>query len=103
MAGSLAMIANAPVDRAKVAAAMLEALHTLSETLFSGKAEILNRYRADCMTLHRDVVLIRGEEKRYGYALDIDPDGALIVRFSDGSTETVNSGEISVRGMYGYV
>ena len=27
----------------------------------------------------------------------------LVVRFEDGHMETVNSGEISVRGMYGYV
>ena len=55
------------------------------------------------MTLHRDVVLVRGDEKRYGYALDIDMDGGLVVRFENGAIETVNSGEISVRGMYGYV
>ena len=65
--------------------------------------EILNRYRLDCMTLNRDVVLVRGDEKRYGYALDIDSNGALVVRFEDGHLEAVNSGEISVRGMYGYV
>ena len=35
--------------------------------------------------------------------LDIDGDGALIVEFAPGSTETVSSGEVSVRGMYGYV
>jgi BirA family biotin operon repressor/biotin-[acetyl-CoA-carboxylase] ligase len=48
-------------------------------------------------------VLIRGDEKRYGHAIDIDDEGALVVRFADGDTEAVNSGEISVRGMYGYV
>ena len=38
--------------------------------------------------LRRDV-LIRG--------------AALVVRFDDGHVETVNSGEVSVRGLYGYV
>ena len=103
MAGSLSMVSGKPIDRAKVAAAMLEALETMSQQLISRKAEILNRYRLDCMTLNRDVLLVRGDEKRYGYALDIDSSGALVVRFEDGHLEAVNSGEISVRGMYGYV
>lgn len=46
---------------------------------------------------------MRGEEVRHGLAQDIDEDGALVVRFPDGHTEAVNSGEVSVRGMYGYV
>ena len=103
MAGSLSMIAQTPINRAKVAADMLTQLHRMSEKLLGRKEEILNQYRADCMTLGQDVVLVRGEEKRYGHALDIDGSGALVVRFGDGQTETVNSGEISVRGMYGYV
>ena len=103
MAGSLAMIAGQDIDRAKVATAMMEALLKMSEELISEKAAILSRYRLSCVTLHQDVVLVRGDEKRYGHALDIDEAGALIVRFADGATECVNSGEVSVRGMYGYV
>lgn len=103
MAGSLAMICGKDVDWAKVAATMMEALHQMSSTLLTGRDEMLARYRSDCITLNRDVVLVRGEEKRYGHALDIDREGALVVRFADGSLESVNSGEISVRGMYGYV
>ena len=103
MAGSLAMITGCDIDRAKVAAAMLDALYTMSENLIDHKDTILNRYRADCITLHQDVVLVRGDEKRYGHAIDVDPDGALVVSFADGHTEAVNSGEVSVRGMYGYV
>ena len=103
MAGSLAMAAGREIERAKVAAAMMEALHTMSENLLVGKEAILNQYRRDCITVHQEVVLVRGEEKRYGYAVDIDAEGALVVRFSDGKTEPVNSGEVSVRGMYGYI
>ena len=103
MAGSLSMVTGRDIDRAAVAAAMLEALYHMDRTLLTGKDAILERYRADCVTLHQDVVLIRGDEKRYGHAVDIDPEGALVVRFDSGKTEAVNSGEISVRGMYGYV
>lgn len=103
MAGSLAMITGRDLDRARVAAAMLEELQRMDTRLLSEKAPILAQYKTDCITLHRDVVLVRGDEKRYGHAIDLDEEGALIVRFADGRTEAVNSGEISVRGMYGYV
>lgn len=103
IAGSLAMAAGREIDRAKVAAAMMDALYVMANRLLTEKTQILNRYRRDCITVNQEVVLVRGEEKRYGFALDIDEEGALVVRFSDGSTESVSSGEISVRGMYGYV
>lgn len=103
MAGSLSMVAGKPIDRSRVAAAMMEALWEMDRDLLSEKASILHAYRGSCITLGQNVVLVRCDETRYGHALDIDEEGALIVRFSDGSTEIVNSGEISVRGMYGYV
>jgi BirA family biotin operon repressor/biotin-[acetyl-CoA-carboxylase] ligase len=103
MAGSLSMVTGTDITQARVAAAMMDALHTMSENLLTGKAAILDAYRKNCITLHQDVVLVRADEKRYGHAIDIDEEGALIVRFADGSTEPVNSGEVSVRGMYGYV
>ena len=103
MAGSLRMVTGQMIARSKVAAAMMEALCKLDARLLTEKSKILAQYKLDCITLHRDVVLMRGEEKRYGHAIDIDPEGALVVRFADGGIEAVNSGEISVRGMYGYV
>jgi len=36
-------------------------------------------------------------------ALDIDQDFGLIVRTEDGEQKTVHSGEVSVRGLYGYM
>ena len=103
VAGSLAMVTGAPVDRARLAAAELEALHRMSSDRLPRKAQIMTRYRRDGITLGQEVSLVRGEEVRHGFAQGIDEDGALVVRFPDGHTEAVNSGEVSVRGMYGYV
>lgn len=103
MAGSLSMITGKAVDRSRVAAAMMEALWEMDSVLLTGKEEMLRRYRADCVTLGQEIVLVRGDEKRYGKALDIDGEGALLVQFDSGERQTVNSGEVSVRGMYGYV
>lgn len=97
-AGSLAMFGNA--DRCRVAAAMI---HTLSRMELSQKDAVLAQYRRDCITLGKDISLVRGNVIRHGHAEDIDSEGALVVRFADGSTEAVSSGEVSIRGMYGYV
>ena len=103
IAGSLAMVTGRDIDRAKVAAAMMEALYAMSQSLLSGKEALLASYRKDCITIGQEVSLVRGDEIRHGKALDVDDDGALVVAFPDASIEHVNSGEVSVRGMYGYV
>lgn len=102
IAGSLASVTGREIDRSRVAAAMMEALWRLDRSLLTDKETILEQYRRDCITLGKPVSLVRGEEVRHGQALDIDEEGALIVRLSSGETETVNSGEVSARGMYGY-
>ena len=103
IAGSLASVGGQQIDRAKVAAAMMDALYHMDMRLLTCKDETLHRYRQDCITLGKEISLVRGEEVRHGTAVDIDAEGALLVRFPDGHIEAVNSGEVSIRGMYGYV
>ena len=103
IAGSLAMVAGEKVTRAKVAAAMMESLYAMSCTLFSGKFAMLRQYRRDCVTLGQEVSILRGDTVSHAYAMDVDEEGALIVRYPDSTVEAVNSGEVSVRGMYGYL
>lgn len=102
-AGSLAMVTGKAIDRPRVAAAMMEALAEMDRNLLTGKEAILTRYRRDCVTLGQHISVVRGEEIRHGTALDIGENGDLLVRFDDGHTEAVSSGEVSIRGMYGYV
>ena len=99
-AGSLSMISGQPVDRHKVALALIDALLRMD---LSCQEEMMAAYRRDCVTLGKDISLVRGDEVRHGHAMDIDDRGALVVRFADGHTEAVNSGEVSIRGMYGYI
>lgn len=100
IAASLSMVTGVQQNRFRLAAAMMEAIWKLD---LNQKETILCQYRRDCVTIGQDIALVRGKEVRHGRALDIDDSGALIVRFSDGSTEAVSSGEVSIRGMYGYV
>lgn len=103
MAGSLYTATEKSVSREQVAASILLQLQKMNDTLLSGKDAMMEHYRKDCVTLGKEISLVRGDEIRHGTALTIDPQGALVVRFPDGHTEAVNSGEVSVRGMYGYV
>ena len=102
-AGSLAMSTGKTVDRASVAACLINAIFQMDAALISGKTAMMEQYRRDCVTVGQDVSLLRGDEVRHGHALSVDNDGALVVRFGDDSVEHVQSGEISVRGMYGYL
>lgn len=53
--------------------------------------------------INRDVYIVKKEEKHLVRCIDINEDGNLIVKDSDGNIEEVMSGEISVRGVNGYV
>lgn len=59
-------------------------------------------YRRRCVNLGRPVRVLRGDGARQAEALDIDRQFGLTVRYENGETETVRSGEVSVRGLYGY-
>lgn len=103
MAGSIKMITGVDVERSAVAARLIDAWYDMNRRLLTEKDEILDSYRRDCVTLGRKISVIQKDCVRHGTALDVDEAGALVVRFEDGSVETVNSGEVSVRGMYNYV
>ena len=103
MAASLSAVCGKDIPPCRLAAAMIESLARSSGGLLSEKERIMAAYRKDCITLGKDIVVIKADEKRYGKAIDLDNDGALTVRFSDGTVECVSSGEVSVRGMYGYL
>ncbi len=89
--------------KAQLCAALTEALWRMADTLLPQKQLIMNRYRTDCVTTGQQVVVLRGDERRYGTAMSVLDDGSLLVAFPDGSEEAVSSGEVSVRGMYGYI
>ena len=103
IATSLQMQTATPIDRSRVIASMLISLEKMSQTLFSQKAQIMEQYRCNCITVGQEISVIAGENVRHGTALSVDDEGALVVQFSDGHREAVSSGEVSVRGMYGYI
>lgn len=59
-------------------------------------------YRARCLNVGHPVRVLHPNGERAALALAVDDDFGLTVRYGDGQTETVRSGEVSVRGLYGY-
>ena len=51
----------------------------------------------------KDVRILGAKETYQAHALGINETGELLVRREDGSEEAVYAGEVSVRGVYGYV
>lgn len=74
--------------------------NTISSYLFGISQEDMNLYKSMCATIGREVSLTRGGEKLSGKAIDITADGELVVRLESGKRISVNSGEVTVQGIY---
>ena len=103
IATSLETVTGQVPDRGLLTATLLKHLEEMSRKLLTEKAAIMDHYRSHCVTLGKEVTLLQADTHLQGTALDIDEDGSLLIKFSDGSIQPISSGEVSVRGMYGYI
>lgn len=103
IAASLAMCLGRPVRRVELAAEIIRALDRMCAGFPENKQEYLERYRADCLTPGNQVQLITPAARREAKAIEIDDEFRLVVEFPDGQRQALSAGEVSVRGMYGYV
>ena len=62
----------------------------------------LPRYRADCVTVGQRVRVLRAGSSLEAVATGVADDGGLEIQLDDGSRQVVSSGEVSVRGLFGY-
>ena len=91
------------IDVLNLAADLIESLYQMDKDLLTKKAAIMAQFKEKCVTIGSQISVVRGDNIRHGKALDVDSDGGLLVEYPDGSHETVTSGEVSIRGMYGYL
>ena len=66
-------------------------------------SESIDICRENCALIGKEVKIIKGEEIKIGRALDINKEGQLVVEFNNGLVENILSGEVSVRGVDGYI
>ena len=102
VAVSLAQALGKAPRRTDLAAALLRALDRMYREFPTQRDSWYERYRKDCLTLGKHVQVLRGNETFTGVAEDLTDDFSLIVRREDGTRETVNAGDVSVRGLFGY-
>lgn len=103
MAISLSQVLHEEVHRVPLIAGIVRALDRMYSCFPGEKAKYLKRYRDDCMTPGHQVQLITPDGRQEAVAEDIDDDFRLVVRLPDGNRTAVSAGEVSVRGMYGYL
>ena len=92
------------LDADAVIGAFLNEFDIAMEQMYNYRLSgILDRIRPLSATLGRMVRAENGENSFTGTAEDFGPDGSLIIRDLDGIQHTVHAGDVSVRGVMGYV
>ena len=102
-AASLAMLTqDAPPTRTQALCAVLEHIEPAVELCYADYPALLERYRAHCITLGARIQASGGASLT-GTAVDINEDGELIVRDDEDVLHVLRVGDVSVRGVMGYV
>jgi BirA family biotin operon repressor/biotin-[acetyl-CoA-carboxylase] ligase len=101
---SLEDVLGRRVARAPILRAYLGAMERYMESLErEGLPGILRAYEKKSCTLQNAVRVSGGGEDFSGVAVGLDENGALLVRLEDGTIRRVLAGDVSVRGVMGYV
>lgn len=74
-----------------------------SQLTENGGGKVVDMWKQRSLTIGREVRIHHSEGQFTGTALDITADGRLVIACGDGATREVSSGEISVRGILGYI
>lgn len=103
-ATSVYMLTGKRADRTEIINKFAEIFEKYyKEFLNNGIKNITEKYKNLCITLDREVVAIKDGETVKATATGITENGELIIKKEDGTTLNINSGEVSVRGIYGYI
>ena len=102
IAGSIFSATGVTVDRASLAAAMVLELDEMVRVWSRSDKAYLEEYRARCVTIGKEVRVLRGDTQKIAFANAVADDFSLVVTYADGSRDHLSSGEVSVRGLLGY-
>lgn len=100
--GEIKDIAGAIFDRRKddgknlLAAGFLN--HFMNYYAEFDKKDYVKKYQERSLVVGKKITVLAPSGSRKAHALEVDDTCALIVQYEDGSTERLNSGEISIRG-----
>ena len=71
--------------------------HFLKEYRKTDRTDYVEKYRAKSFVVGKEITILSPSGNRQATALDVDQDCHLIVRYENGQTERLSSGEISIR------
>lgn len=101
IATSLAL-QGAAVTRRDLARALIAELDRMNAAFPDGWSEYWDEYQRRCVTLGREVKILRPDGEEQAKAERITGEFKLVVRHWNGMLEELSSGEVSVRGLLGY-
>jgi len=93
------------VSRAELTAHVMKAFEACYERFLQdgNMAGLLERYNGILVNRDREVRVLSPGAEFQGVSRGIDETGELLVELADGTVRKVYAGEVSVRGIYGYV
>lgn len=105
IATSIKIAKGVTVERKKLIAKVLDVFESYySAFLMRGSVEFMvDEYKKSLANIGKEVRLITKDGEISAKAEDITAEGHLIVRLYDNTIMEISSGEVSVRGIYGYV
>jgi len=105
IAGSLKLSAGHSVARAGLIASIMEELEDLYEVFLKTEdlSALKDEYNRNCVTCGHEIRVLEPGHEYIGMTDGINDLGELVVKKADGETVCVYAGEVSVRGLYGYV
>ena len=104
-ATSLRILKGKAIDRKTLLAKVIENFENLYMDFIESKniEGLLYKYKKISVTLGKEIKFTFNKEEFTGTAVDIDSSGRLSVKLENGEITELSSGEVSVRGIYGYV
>ncbi len=104
-ATSLMLMTGRSFDLCELAALIMDHFETLYETFLNRRdlGFIRDEYDSLLVSRGKKVRILDPKGDLEGVSLGINDRGELLVELSDGSVRNIYAGEVSVRGVYGYV
>ncbi len=101
-ATSLFIETGAKTEREEIICHILEEFFSMYDRFLNdGFSVFCEEYAKKCVTLGKEVFIIKNEQKNVAKAIKITEQGELVVEIN-GKEEVINSSEVSVRGLLGY-
>ena len=103
-ATSLNIVTGKKHDRAEIIKLLLTSLSAYYENFEkSGISSFIEEYRSLCINIGKNVTVHENNTSYKATATGISPDGKLEITLENGEYRILDSGEVSVRGIYGYI